>query len=210
VDLADRRAIEAAADRMLAETGPPEVLANNAGVVNGAPFWEQDPARMEFTLRVNTLAPMLVARAFLPAMLKLPAASLLNVVSAGAHLALPRAIVYTASKWGALGWSEGLTQELREAGIEHVRVTSVLPGPIASGMFEGAAVPKLLGWQAPAAVARAAWRGMKTGRSKVYVPRTLAALPLLRGMLPTPTFYRLCRRTGLLDSMASFKGGRGD
>lgn len=136
--------LAAGARRVLTKVGPPHVLANNAGVVNGALFWEQDPERMEFVVRVNTLAPMLVARAFLPAMLALPEAHLLNMISVGGYATLPRAVVYTASKWGALGWSEGLAQELRSSGIQHVHVTSVFPGPISSGMFEGAKAARVM------------------------------------------------------------------
>ncbi|HTF35271.1 MAG TPA: SDR family NAD(P)-dependent oxidoreductase [Myxococcota bacterium] len=210
VDLSDRKAIEAAAERVLAEVGPPHVLVNNAGVVNSAPFWEQDPDRIDFVVRVNTLAPMHVARAFLPAMLGLPEAHLLNMVSAGAYLALPGAIVYTASKWGAMGWSEGLVQELKQNGIRHLHVTSVFPGLITSGMFEGATLPGLLPGRTPEQVARAAWEGMKAGRSNVHVPRRLAALPMLRGVVPNAAFYGMLRTIGVLNAMAGFKGGRGD
>jgi all-trans-retinol dehydrogenase (NAD+) len=210
VDLSDRNAIEAAAKRVLDEVGPPDVLVNNAGVVNSAPFWEQDPDRIDFIVRVNTLAPMHVARAFLPAMLGLPEAHLLNMVSAAAYLALPGAIVYTASKWGAMGWSEGLAQELEQNGIRHLHVTSVFPGLIMSGMFEGATLPGILPGQTPEQVARAAWKGMKVGRSNVHVPRRLAALPMLRGIVPNAAFYGMLRATGVMNAMAGFKGGRGD
>jgi short-subunit dehydrogenase len=165
---------------------------------------------MEFVVRVNTLAPMLVTRAFLPAMLALPEAYLLNMISVGGYATLPRAVVYTASKWGALGWSEGLAQELRNSGIRHVHVTSVFPGPISSGMFEGAKGTRVMPWSTPEQVARAAWEGMKARRAKVHVPRRLGMTPFLRGALPARAFYWLAGRAGVLDMMTGFKGARGD
>mgnify|MGYP000063516111 CR=1 FL=1 len=62
--------IQALADLCLERFGVPHIVINNAGVVRGNKyFWESDPERdTKFTMDVNALAPMYVAREFLPAM----------------------------------------------------------------------------------------------------------------------------------------------
>ena len=71
VDVGDLAAVEASAAAVLAEVGAVDVLVNNAGVVRGNQyFWESDSGRdTRLTVAVNTLAPMYVARAFLPGMI---------------------------------------------------------------------------------------------------------------------------------------------
>ena len=57
VDVASPGAVAAAADALIATTGAPAIVVNNAGVVRSKPFWEHDPVRdTEFIVRINTLA----------------------------------------------------------------------------------------------------------------------------------------------------------
>ena len=67
VDVSDRAAVAAVAEAVLEDVGVIEVLVNNAGVVRGNHyFWETDTERdMAFTMGVNALGPMTVARELL-------------------------------------------------------------------------------------------------------------------------------------------------
>ena len=60
-------------------------------------------------------------------------AFILNVSSASAFLALPNAVTYTASKWGVLGLTESLGEELKLQGNAHVRVGALCPSYFSSG-----------------------------------------------------------------------------
>ncbi|WP_394161108.1 SDR family NAD(P)-dependent oxidoreductase [Galactobacter valiniphilus] len=188
LDLADREALLAAAADALATFGAVNVLINNAGIVRGKRFWEHDPAAdIEATLRVNTLAPMWLTRALLPAMLadRSREARILNIASAAGTLANPNMSVYAASKWAMLGWSESLRLELEKDGHRHVSVKTFCPSYVSTGMFEGARGPLLTPILTPEAAASAAWDGMLRRTPVVMRPWTVKLGAALRAALPT-------------------------
>jgi all-trans-retinol dehydrogenase (NAD+) len=85
VDVADAAAVADTAAAVLEDLDRIDVLINNAGVVRGNNyFWETDLERdTKLTIDVNTLAPMYVAHAFLPAMIGAPGeCRMLNLASA--------------------------------------------------------------------------------------------------------------------------------
>lgn len=186
VDVSSPQAVETAASRVRTEVGDPGIVINNAGVVRSRMFWEHDPvADTEFVIRVNTLGPMHVARAFLPAMIAAGhEARILNVASASGLLSVPRMSVYSASKWAVIGWSDSLRLELERAGHGHVRVTTLIPSYIDTGMFAGARAPLLTPILEPAKVVERAWRAMKAGRPRLMLPWTVPLSRALGGLLP--------------------------
>jgi len=70
LDVTDERAVAQAIASIAAELGPVDVLVNNAGIAESAPFAKTDQALWDRHLRVNATAPYLLARAVLPAMLE--------------------------------------------------------------------------------------------------------------------------------------------
>lgn len=212
VDLASPTAIHAAADTVRAQVGDPAIVINNAGIVRSKPFWEHDPERdIEPVIRVNVLAPMHVARAFLPAMIAGDAESrLLNVASASGLLSVPRMSVYTSSKWAVIGWSDSLRLELERAGHAHVKVTTLVPSYIKTGMFAGARAPLLTPLLEPGDVVDKAWAAMKRGKPRLMLPRTVALSSALRGLLPLPAWDWLAGRVfKVYSSMDRFTGRGG-
>ena len=212
VDVASPGAVAAAADALIATTGAPAIVVNNAGVVRSKPFWEHDPVRdTEFIVRINTLAPMHVARAFLPAMIASGReARILNVASASGLLSVPRMSVYAASKWAMIGWSDSLRLELLRAGHRHVRVTTLIPSYITTGMFAGARAPLLTPLLEPAYVVDKAWAAMKRGTPRLMLPWTVALSAALRGLLPVPAWDWLAGRVfKVYSSMDHFTGRPG-
>ena len=212
VDVASPGAVAAAADALIATTGAPAIVVNNAGVVRSKPFWDHDPVRdTEFIVRINTLAPMHVARAFLPAMIASGReARILNVASASGLLSVPRMSVYAASKWAMIGWSDSLRLELLRAGHRHVRVTTLIPSYITTGMFAGARAPLLTPLLEPAYVVDKAWAAMKRGTPRLMLPWTVALSAALRGLLPVPAWDWLAGRVfKVYSSMDHFTGRPG-
>src|SRR5690606_10333941 len=70
VDISSLDEVTAAAAAARAEVGAPDVLINNAGIVRGGAFWENDPATaIDATMRINAIAHMWVTREFLPDMI---------------------------------------------------------------------------------------------------------------------------------------------
>jgi len=210
VDVSDADAVADTAAAVLDEVGRIDVLVNNAGVVRGNHFfWETDLERdAKFTIDVNTLAPMYVAHAFLPAMI---AASddcrLLNLASAAGFTPNPRMAVYAASKWAVIGWSDSVRLELKQAGHDHVKVTTVCPYYTNTGMFDGASSAPLLPILEPGEVVDEAWKAMLAGRSFVVLPRTVMLSEMLKGVVPVDVRDFIADRIiGVYHTMDDFTG----
>ena len=130
VDVADAAAVADTAAAVLDDLGRIDILVNNAGVVRGNEyFWETDLERdTNLTIDVNTLAPMYVAHELLPSMIGAPGeCRMINLASAAGFTPNPRMAVYAASKWAVIGWSDSVRLELKQAGFDHVKVTTVCP-----------------------------------------------------------------------------------
>ncbi|NIM00261.1 MAG: SDR family NAD(P)-dependent oxidoreductase [Acidobacteria bacterium] len=210
VDVSSHEAIAAAARETLDRDGPVELLFNNAGVVVGKRFDLHSTAEIERSVRVNVLGAMHVARAFLPAMIERRAGHVVNIASAVALTPHPNMSVYTASKWAVLGWSESLRLELESLGAG-LRVTTVCPGYIDTGMFAGAKAPLFAPILKPDAAVDRIIRAVQAGRILVRMPHIVHTLPLLRGLLPTRVFDRLVGRGfGVYRSMDDFIGKAGE
>lgn len=132
-DLADGAALEAAAARVLA-SGVPDVLVNDAGVIERASVEETTCASFDHQLAVNLRAPFLLSRALLPAMRARGSGRIINVGSISATLGSPRAAAYAASKWGLVGFTKSLAEELTDSGLMTV---VVLPGSVDTEMLAG-------------------------------------------------------------------------
>ncbi len=210
VDVSDAMAVADTAAMVLDDLGRIDVLVNNAGVVRGNHyFWETDLQRdAKFTIDVNTLAPMYVAHAFLPAMIDAPGeCRLLNLASAAGFTPNPRMAAYAASKWAVIGWSDSVRLELKQAGHDHVKVTTVCPYYTRTGMFEGAKSAPLLPILDPAEVVDEAWKATLAGRPFVVMPKTVQLSEILKGVVPTDVRDFLADRVfGVYHTMDDFTG----
>jgi all-trans-retinol dehydrogenase (NAD+) len=188
VDVADATAVGDTAAAVLDDLERIDVLVNNAGVVRGNNyFWETDLERdTKLTIDVNTLAPMYVAHEFLPSMIAAPGeCRMINLASAAGFTPNPRMAVYAASKWAVIGWSDSVRLELKQAGFDHVKVTTVCPYYVRTGMFDGARSAPLLPLLDPAEVVDEAWSAMLAGRPFVVLPKTVMLSEMLKGVVPT-------------------------
>jgi all-trans-retinol dehydrogenase (NAD+) len=210
IDVSDAGTVAETAAEILDDLGRIDVVVNNAGIVRGNQyFWETDLDHdATATIEVNTLAPMYVAHAFLPAMIEAPGeCRLVNLASAAGFTANPRMAAYAASKWAVIGWSDSVRLELKQAGHDHVKVTTVCPYYTRTGMFEGAKSAPLLPILDPAEVVDEAWKAMLAGRPFVVLPRTVQLSEILKGVLPTDVRDFLADRVfGIYHTMDDFTG----
>ena len=210
VDVSDLDEIQATAAAVLDEIGTVEILVNNAGVVRGNKyFWDSDSVKdTKLTVDVNTLAPMYVAREFLPGMIASSGeCRLLNLASAAGFTPNPRMAAYAGSKWAVIGWSDSVRLELKQAGIAHVRVTTVCPYYVNTGMFDGAKSAPLLPILDPHDVVDESWAGMIGGGSFVILPRTVILSEMLKGLVPIGVRDFIADNIiGVYHTMEDFKG----
>jgi all-trans-retinol dehydrogenase (NAD+) len=208
VDVTDRAAVYAMAQRCLEECGPVDVLVNNAGVVSGRTLLEISDEQIERTFAVNTLALFWTTRAFLPSMIKRNAGRIVTIASAGGLVGTGRLTDYCASKFAAVGFDESLRLELARMGSA-VGTTVVCPYYISTGMFEG--VKTRFSWLLPILtpdyVARRVVDAVARGESRLIMPRFVYASFLVRA-LPVRVFDALMAFFGISRSMDEFAGRR--
>jgi len=206
VNIAELFAIKAAATATLQELGPIDILFNNAGVVVGKPFVEHTHEEIERTINVNVLGVMHVARAFVPAMISQRSGHVINIASAAGLIPVPRQAAYSPSKWACLAFSEILRIEMEE-GKTGVRVTTVCPSYINTGMFDGVKAPLLTPILDPDYAVGRIIDAVKRDRILLRMPWIVNLLPFLRGTQPVRFFDFLTGRIfGVYKSMEQFKG----
>ena len=137
-DLAERAAIERAAQGVLAELGVPGVLVHNAGVAPRVELVEMSPAVWDETLAVNLSAPFLLTRALLPSMRRAGSGRVIFVGSISSTLGTARQSAYAATKWGVVGLMKSLAEELTGSGVVTL---AVLPRSTDTRMLEGSGFP---------------------------------------------------------------------
>lgn len=117
-DVADRKAVEALAERVFSELGGAHVLCNNAGVCQGGPLLEMSDADWEWLLGVNFHGVRLGCSVFAPRMRASgEPGHILNTASVGGFLAGGGLGMYTTSKFAVVAYSEALAAELAPSGI---------------------------------------------------------------------------------------------
>ncbi|WP_030520642.1 SDR family NAD(P)-dependent oxidoreductase [Nocardia rhamnosiphila] len=209
VDVSDSDAVATAAAAVRVDAGDIDVLVNNAGIVRGNTyFWEtKDRNDIDKTMAINSLAPMYVTLEFLPAMVAgTTEARVLTIASSAGLVHNPRMSVYAASKWAALGWSDSVRIELEQAGHDHVKVTTVCPTYIDTGMFAGAKGFWLTPILDQHKVVDTSWTAMKKGTPLVILPWTSRLNKALSGVLPLKLRDLFLNTVGVYHSMDEFTG----
>lgn len=209
MDVTDAAEVAGVRHGVNADGGPIDVLVNNAGTVFGGAFHEVPLERHLTTLDVNLRGPLLVTHAFLPDLISRPEAHLVTVASLVGMVGAPGAAAYAASKWGVIGLAESLELELTEQGHTHVHVTTVCPGLVSTGLFDGAHDIRLIPRLTADVVADRVVRAVLADRPYVRIPLMVRLVPALRAALPHRTFNAVIGMLGGLDVMVGWTGRPG-
>lgn len=189
-DLADTGATADWASDVADRLGPIDVLVNNAGFGDRAPYDLADWEKVHRMIKVNVVAPALLTHQFIGPMVERGRGGVLNI-SSGAGLALmPAAASYVGTKHFLHGFTEVLRLDLTETGIV---VTEVCPGPVETEFDEQAGIDSETGGGLPPAMkitaeqcAREAIAGFEKGEALVFPGRAYKVLMAAQSILPRP------------------------
>jgi 3-oxoacyl-[acyl-carrier protein] reductase len=112
-------------DRAAAAFGPVDILVNAAGIGVFAPVSDFKDDDYDNILETNLRGIFYTTRAALQSMMERRTGYVVNIASIAGKVGSPKRAVYCASKFGVVGFSQSVAEEVREYGI---RVSVVCPG----------------------------------------------------------------------------------
>jgi NAD(P)-dependent dehydrogenase (short-subunit alcohol dehydrogenase family) len=151
VDVADDSRVGAWAERILSSHGPPDLVLNNAALINrNAKLWEVPAQEFSDVIDVNIKGVTNVIRYFVPAMVKRASGVIVNFSSGWGRSTDAEVAPYCATKWAIEGLTQSLAQEL-PSGMAAVPFN---PGIIATDMLQSCFGGSASGYARPEAWAK--------------------------------------------------------
>jgi short-subunit dehydrogenase len=197
-DLGDAGAVAKFAGEVLAQSGAPDVLINNAGAGRWLTVEETSSDELERIMAVPYFAAFNLIREFLPAMRERGAGHIVNVTSVASRLVWPGAAAYIAARRAVLSLSESLRLELADTGI---RVTTATFGSVETPYWahnpgseerlpqSGNRIRRLTAGEAAAALVRA----IERNADEIVRPRVFRLLFFLHAVMPQTTARAMSR-----------------
>jgi NAD(P)-dependent dehydrogenase (short-subunit alcohol dehydrogenase family) len=177
----DVRSRESFARFLGAIDAPLQVLVNNAGIMPTGRFVDQDDAIVDATVDINLRGVMTGAKLALPGMLQRGSGHIVNVASYLGTVPAAGLTAYCASKFGVIGFSESLRDELAGTGVT---VTAVLPSAVRTELVTGIQLGGVLPTVDPDRIAEAVVRSCRHRRAVVAVPRWMRTYETVAAIAP--------------------------
>jgi short-subunit dehydrogenase len=190
VDLSTRAGCEILYDRVKQLNHPVDILINNAGIGIFGRIDEIPTEKWECVMQVNLLAPMRLSALFVPDMIARQKGHIVNISSLAGWTAQAGLTIYSTSKFGLRGFSEGLFHEVKPY---NVQVTAVYPffsrTPILQSEQYGTLAQGLPGFPEhlatdPANVMRATIRAIRRNQFQVFPDAIAKTVYLLQRYFP--------------------------
>ncbi len=134
VDVSDAGAVEAAAEKILGETGRIDILVNNAGVTRDGLLMRMSEEEWDTVLDTNLKGAFLFSKAFVRSFIRQRSGRVINVASVIGLMGNAGQCNYAASKAGLLGFTKSLARELASRSIT---VNALAPGFVETDMTAG-------------------------------------------------------------------------
>ncbi|WP_224998547.1 3-ketoacyl-ACP reductase [Cesiribacter sp. SM1] len=130
-DVADIKAVNGAVEQVLKELGSIDILINNAGTASFGKFLELEPEEWERNVKVNLFGVYYMTRAVLPDMIERKQGDIINISSTAGLRGAAVTSAYSASKFGLMGLTESLMQEVRK---HNIRVSALTPSTVVTDL----------------------------------------------------------------------------
>lgn len=199
VDVGDRAQVRTLVAGLERDHGPVEVLFSVAGVIPVGPAEAMTEEHFDEAVQTMLMGPVNLTWAVLPGMRSRRRGRIGTIGSIGGVVAPPHLLPYAAAKFGAVGFSEGLSSELSGTGVT---ATTVVPGLMRTGSHEMARMTGDQGaeyaWFAPAAslpllsmdaerAARVIVDAVLAGRSRITLTVLAKIATRVHGLVPGTT-----------------------
>lgn len=192
VDIRDEATLTAFFEELDSQYGQIDILVNNAGYAIYDDFENFSSQQVQAMFDINTFALMTLCRLVGKRMKARKTGQIINIVSMSGLVATAKSSVYSATKFAAIGFSNTIRLELAKYGVA---VTTVNPGPIATGFFDQAdpdgsyqeSVKAFL--LQPDYVAKKIVAAMGTKKREVNLPWSLALAHKLYTLFPCLSDY---------------------
>ena len=137
LDVADREAFYAYAEKVVKKFGTVNLVINNAGVALGSTVEQTSYEDFEWLMGINFWGVVYGTKAFLPHLKNADQGHIVNISSVFGLIGVPSQSAYNAAKFAVRGFTESLRQELELEGSS-VSCTSVHPGGIKTNIARNA------------------------------------------------------------------------
>jgi all-trans-retinol dehydrogenase (NAD+) len=211
-DVTNKRQVQKQVKIAQKEMGRVDILINNAGYVSGGDLLDHPIEDWEKTIDVNLKALLYTTYAVLPEMYKRDEGHIVNISSAAGTIGVAGLAVYAATKWAVWGLTESLRMEALKNEKNGVKYSTIHPGYIATGMFEGAKLGIPGRWIVPLVknhdvIAKAIVEdALKKEKYSPKRPRTVNLNLRFRALMPDRWFQRFLIIMGVAGSMKSWYG----
>lgn len=209
LDVANRAAVYAFADEVLAHHGSAQIIINNAGVAVSQTVADLSYDDFEWLMGINFWGVVHGTKAFLPHLLKNNDGHIVNISSIFGIIGVPTQSAYNASKFAVRGFTEALRQEVQ---CTQVNVSCVHPGGIKTNIAKSARFYRdMSGNQdaarsaanfdkiartTPAEAARVIIDGIKRNNPRILIGADARLLDRLQRLMPVSYTRILARLTG--------------
>ncbi len=209
LDVANRAAVYAFADEVLAHHGSAQIIINNAGVAVSQTVADLCYDDFEWLMGINFWGVVHGTKAFLPHLLKNNDGHIVNVSSIFGIIGVPTQSAYNASKFAVRGFTEALRQEVQ---CTQVKVSCVHPGGIKTNIAKSARFYRDMNGNqdaarsaanfdkiartTPAEAARVIINGIKRNNPRILIGADARLLDRLQRLMPVSYSRILAKLTG--------------
>ncbi|NMO03582.1 SDR family oxidoreductase [Gordonia sp. TBRC 11910] len=200
VDVADRESF-AAFYSTATESGPIDVLINNAGIMPIGSFLDQRPDTYLKAINVNVLGAMNGMHIALPDMIAAGSGHIINVASTAGKTPVPGGLAYCASKSAVVAMTETARVEFADSGVEF---TCVMPHFTNTELIAGTTATKLVPVVEPSDVADAIAAAIDRPRADVFVPKAIGVILRTQPLMGRTVRDEVSRRLGAYNAFLDF------
>jgi 3-oxoacyl-[acyl-carrier protein] reductase len=131
VDVSSLEQVQQAIEKITNQIGKADILINCAGVSKFATLLDMDPEEWKKIIDVNLMGTYYVTHTVLPQLIEKNAGDVINISSTNGLGGAATSSAYSASKFGVIGLTESVAQEVRR---NNIRVSALTPSTVATDM----------------------------------------------------------------------------